>query len=53
MSQGLIHKIQNDQLEPDQYIRISFSKETTIDEIDQCFSQIDHIFKGVPINESS
>ncbi len=53
LSQGLIHKIQNDQLEPDQYIRISFSKETTIDEIDQCFSQIDHIFKGVPIHESS
>lgn len=53
LSDGLMHKINDENQEADQYIRISFSKDTQINEVDQCFEQIETILKGVALDESS
>lgn len=53
LSDGLIEKIKQTKYEADQYVRISFSSSSTIDEIDTCFNEIDKILEGAAAHESS
>lgn len=53
LSDGLIQKINTTHHEPDQYIRMSFSKFSTVDEIEEAFIQIDKLLEGVVANEPS
>ncbi|GEP80534.1 aminotransferase class V-fold PLP-dependent enzyme [Staphylococcus carnosus] len=53
LSDRLVHKIETTQHEADQYVRVSFSKNTTLNEIDQCFDQLENILKEVALDEPS
>lgn len=53
LSEGLIEKIKQTEHEADQYVRISFSSNSTLGEIDTCFNEIDKILEGVAAHESS
>ncbi|MHD0397386.1 cysteine desulfurase family protein [Staphylococcus simulans] len=53
LSEGLIEKIKQTGHEADQYVRISFSRNSTLEEIDTCFHEIDKILEGVAAHESS
>ncbi|AMY04479.1 aminotransferase class V-fold PLP-dependent enzyme [Staphylococcus condimenti] len=53
LSDGLLKKIETTSHEADQYVRVSLSKNTTINELEQCFDQLENILKEVALDEPS